>query len=369
MSLKTDKTFKIQPKSFLTHLKPYRPAFQDESMLMDDGNMLKLDSNESTEKPSPLVSQAINEFLAKGYLNRYPDMNATQLRKKLSDYTKRSLEEIQVFNGSDSALDYIARTFVGEEDKVIIASPTYDNFRLFVELLGARVEFVYSKIPFTSDVSGLLSHVDSKTKMIYLCNPNNPTGVLYSKRDVRRILEALERNPLIVDEAYFEYTGLTMSDLLDEYENLIITRSFSKAFGLASLRCGYILSNRVVIEYIETIRNGKDVNTLAQIAASAALDDTEYMENYVKVVQASKTWLAKQLQDRDLEVIITPANYILIRVDFPRELIASLRDQEIYIRDRSNIPQMQNIVRITVGNLELCEKFLRALDKHLFPGS
>lgn len=368
MSPPAQKTFSVKPRSSLIRLRPYRPAFQDKSIFQDDGHLLKLDSNESTIKPSPLVTQAIKDFLDWGYLNHYPDLNATQLRKKLSAYTKRSPEEIQVFSGSDAALDYIARTFVEKQDKVIIVSPTYDNFRLFVEILGARVEFIYPKIPFMADPEGLLSHIDTETKMIYLCNPNNPTGVLYSQKDVRRILEALGRNPLIVDEAYYEYAGLTMSDLLDEYENLIITRSFSKAFGLASLRCGYILSNRMVIEYIDGIRNGKDVNTLAQIGASAALDDLDYTENYVKVVQASKVWLARQLQNRGFEVILTPANYILVKVDSPRDLIASMLDQKIYIRDRSDIPQMENIVRITVGNKDQCQKLLNALDRHFFPG-
>ncbi|MFC2164543.1 histidinol-phosphate transaminase [Acidobacteriota bacterium] len=353
---------KIQAKNAIRNLKEYTPAPQNNVLSSTNDNYIKLDSNETTMKPSPLVFQRIQEFLTNGHLNWYPDANATHLRTKIAAYTNRSLAEIQVFNGSDSALDHICRTFVDKDDEVLIASPTYDNFRIFVQSLGANVEFVFAKNPFESNAPKLIERISQKTKLIYICNPDNPTGRVTNEREVVEILEELKSGILVIDEAYYEFSKITMAKLLSNFENLIITRSFSKAFGLAALRCGYILSSESTLAPINKIRNAKEVNSVAQIAAAAALDDIDYMEKYVEDVNTSREWLIEKFRSLGVTTFSSSANFILIEVKNPALFVSELKKHRILLRDRSQIPQLEHFVRITVGNLDQSKKLGRAIE-------
>lgn len=354
----------IQAKDAIRNLKEYIPAPQNNVLFSKNEDYLKLDSNETTIKPSPLVFQRIQEFLSNGHLNWYPDANATHLRQRIAAYSKRALAEIQVFNGSDSALDYICRTFVDKDDEVLIASPTYDNFRIFAQSLGAKVEFVFAKSPFDSNARELIERISQKTRLIYMCNPDNPTGRTYVEEEILGILEKLKNGVLIIDEAYYEFSKITMAKLLSKFENLIITRSFSKAFGLAALRCGYILASESLLSSINKIRNTKEVNSVAQIAAAAALEDVDYMEKYVEEVNTSKEWLSEKFRSLGVTVFASPANFILIRVKNPPIFISELKKNRILLRDRSQIPQLEHFVRITVGNLDRSKKLVRTLEEN-----
>jgi histidinol-phosphate aminotransferase len=354
----------MQANIAIRELKEYVPAPQNNVLFSKNDNYLKLDSNETTIKPSPLVFQRIQEFLFNGHLNWYPDANATQLREKIASYTHRSLAEVQVFNGSDSALDYICRTYVDKDDEVLVSSPTYDNFRIFAQSLGAQVEFVFADSPFDSNARKLIDRISQKTKLIYICNPDNPTGRVYREKDIIAVLEKLEKGILIIDEAYYEFSKITMAGLLSHFENLIITRSFSKAFGLAALRCGYILASESCLSPINKIRNTKDVNSVAQIAAAAALDDIDYMEKYVAEVNTSKEWLIEKLSSLGITVFASSANFVLIKVKSPTVFVSELKKDRILLRDRSQIPQLEQFVRITVGNLDRSKKFVSALEKN-----
>jgi len=354
----------IQAKIAISELKEYIPAPQNNVLFSKNDNYLKLDSNETTIKPSPLVFQRIQEFLFNGHLNWYPDANATQLREKIVSYTHRSLAEVQVFNGSDSALDYICRTYVDKDDEVLVSSPTYDNFRIFAQSLGAQVEFVFADSPFDSNARKLIDKISQKTKLIYICNPDNPTGRVYREKEIISVLEKLEQGILIIDEAYYEFSKITMAGLLSNFENLIITRSFSKAFGLAALRCGYILASESCLSPINKIRNTKDVNSVAQIAAAAALDDIDYMEKYVAEVNTSKEWLIEKLSSLGITVFASSVNFVLIKVKSPTVFVSELKKDRILLRDRSQIPQLEHFVRITVGNLDQSKKFVSAIEKN-----
>jgi histidinol-phosphate aminotransferase len=355
---------KIQAKDAIRRLKEYIPAPQNSVLFSKNEDYLKLDSNETTGKPSPLVFQRIQEFLLTGHVNWYPDANATHLREKIAAYTHRSLAEIQVFNGSDSALDYICRTFVDKDDEVLIASPTYDNFRIFAQSLGARVEFVFAQSPFDSISQNLIEKISRITKLVYICNPDNPTGRTCNEEDIIRILEELNNGILIIDEAYYEFSKITMANLLSRFENLIITRSFSKAFGLAALRCGYILAREALLSPINKIRNTKEVNSVAQIAAAAALDDIDYMEKYVEDVNASKEWLIEKLRSLGFTIFTSSANFILIKVKNPTEFVSELKKHCVLLRDRSQLPQLEHFVRVTVGSLDQSKKLVKALEKN-----
>ena len=338
-------------------------------------DILKLDANETTIPPSPLVEARLRAFLACGALSWYPDPDATAVRRRLADYASRPIAQVLAFNGSDAALDCAVRALTAPGDRVCICSPCYDRFRSFAATYGAAVELIYSPDPFSPHVSTLLDAIDDRTRLVYVSNPNNPTGRLYTADDLERLLQRLsacpERAPegasrrgvLLVDEAYYEFSGRTVAPLLDRYDNLLIARSLSKAFGLAGLRCGYTLSSDALAARLRRIWNGREMNELAQVGTIAALDDFAYASRYVAEVCEAREWLAGELRARGYDARSTPGNFILVRVADPAGLLARLRQARVYIRDRSDLPQLAGIVRVTAGTRPQCERFLEAFSK------
>ena len=254
------------------------------------------------------------------------------------------------------------RAFVAPGQHVVISAPCYDQFRVFAEAAGARIEQFYGADPFTSDARGLAARITSETRLVYLCNPNNPTGRVHSHADLRRLLGALGQGLLLVDEAYYEFWGRTAVPLLDSSPRLVVVRSFSKAFGLAGVRCGYLLASADVIRAVNRLRNGKDVNALAQVAALAALDDLPYMRESVAEMRRNRAWLVSQLGARGWRVVTTPANFILIESDAPGRLVARLKARGVYVRDRSYLKQLERYVRVSVGTGDECRRLVASLD-------
>jgi histidinol-phosphate aminotransferase len=358
----------VVPRPAVERLRGYRGVSPEARFLDKTDGRLKLDWNESGVPPSPLVFDRLSAFLATKRLNWYADPSTSRLRRRLAAYAGRPVSQVQVFNGSDAALDCVARTFVGAGDHVVISAPCYDNFRVFATGLDANVEQVLGPSPFAVNSRGLISRIRPDTRLVYLCNPNNPTGCLYSPGRVEAILRAITGGILLVDEAYFEFAGSTVAGLLDRHDHLVIARSFSKAFGLAGLRCGYILGSERIIRYASRIRNGKDVSGLAQVAALAALDDIPYMKAYVDEVRRSRTWLVRALRGRGIDVVPSPANFVMLGVDAPGAFVEALRTQGIYVRDRSYLPQLGRYVRATVGTREQSSRLVAAIDALIAEG-
>lgn len=362
---------KIPPTKFVENLKPYHGvshkvweySYNKDIDVLDD--VLKLDWNEATRFEGFIVKKILKYFLShKIRLNWYPDVNNKILLKKISEYVKVPEENIQYFSGSDAALEYIARVFISEGDKVVMLSPTYDNFRVYVESCGAFVEYIFNKSPFDKDIANLICGIEKvKPKMVYIVNPNNPTGVLYSPEEIEILLKKFEKALFIIDEAYYEFCGVSCVSLVKEYENIVITRSFTKAFGLGAFRLGYIVAPKYIISLINKIRVGKNVNTFAQVAGIIALEHIEYMKKYVEEVTKSKELLVKELKKLKIEVVSTPANFILVKVSNPKRFVKLLEKNNIFVRDRSSYPQLDGYVRITVGDLETTKKFLEKIKK------
>src|SRR5262245_50047843 len=232
--------------------------------LADALDILKLDANETTIPPSPLVAERLHACIETGAAAFYPDPEAAEVRQRLADYASRPISQVLAFNGSDATLDCAVRALASPGDRVAICSPCYDRFRLFASVYGAVPDLIYSADPFTADMTSLLDAVDNRTRLVYVSNPNNPTGRMYSSDDLEQLLQRLSSGVLLVDEAYYEFSGRTIAPLLDRYDNLLITRSLSKAFGLAGLRCGYTLSSDAIAERLRTIWNGREMNVMAQ---------------------------------------------------------------------------------------------------------
>ncbi len=362
---------KIKPTLFIQKLKPYKTVshkvweytYGKKTDIVE--SILKLDWNEASKIENELLKDLLKFFVHHNIkLNWYPDTDNAILIKEIANYVDLPVENIQYFGGSDAALEYICRTFVTTKDRVVVLGPTYDNFRVYAESCGGKIIIYLNKDPFTKDINRLNKFINLKNpKVVYIVNPNNPTGIIYEVDEIEFMLKKFSKTLFIIDEAYYEFCGITCSKLVKKYDNIIITRSFTKAFALGGFRLGYILAPSYIIEAINKIRVGKNINIFAQVAGILALRNKKYMEEYVEEVKKSKEILTAELKNIGFNVVNTYANFILIKVKDPQQFTKLLEKNLIFVRDRSSDPQLNGYVRITVGDLETTREFLRRFKK------
>ena len=345
-------------------LEPYHAVSSLEHIQERPGQIPhKLDWNASTVPPSPKVHTAIAEHLASPHnLNWYPVLNSANLVERLAVHHRVAPERFLVTNGSDDALATLCNTYLDEGDSVLVASPTYQHFLVFARGRGAEIVDHYAADPFASDVEGLRRRLARlRPRLLYLVNPNNPTGVIYTPDEVATLLAASPETLVVVDEAYSEFSGISATCLLDTYSNLVITRTFSKAYGLAGLRVGYLMGHPTVVSDLRRLSNPKSVNALAQVGAIAALEDQEYLRWYLAEVDAAKRLMATWLSARKLHFRLTPANYLMVRFDQAPWVVHLLQEAGVYVRDRSHMTQLSGYVRFSVGTVEQTEEVLARL--------
>lgn len=324
----------------------------------------KLDWNEATVPPSPRVIEAISAFLGNTHhLNWYPVLNSTNLIERLAAFYGVPGEKLLITNGSDDALNTICTTYLNPGDPVLVASPTYQHFLVFAQSRGARIAHHYGPDPFAKDVEGLAAALRRlQPRIFYLVNPNNPTGVIYDADEIATLLDAAPNTLVIVDEAYSEFAGQSAIQLLQTYSNLVVTRTFSKAYGMAGLRIGYAFAHEDVIRDMQRVFNPKSVNVLAQIGAMAALADQDYLTDYVAEVTASKALMRRWFEARGFTFRSTPANFVMVRFERAPWVVRLLREEGVYVRDRSHLPQLAGYVRFSVGTVEQTHDVLARLE-------
>lgn len=324
----------------------------------------KLDWNEATVPPSPRVIEAISAFLGNTHhLNWYPVLNSTNLIERLAAFHQVPGEKLLITNGSDDALNTVCTTYINPGDPVLVASPTYQHFLVFAQSRGARIAHHYGPDPFAKDLDGLIAALGRlQPRIFYLVNPNNPTGVIYTPEEIARLLDAAPNTLVIVDEAYSEFAGQSAIQLLHRYSNLVVTRTFSKAYGMAGLRIGYAFAHEDVITDMQRVFNPKSVNVLAQIGAMAALADQAYLTGYVAEVTASKALMQAWFEARGFTFRSTPANYVMVRFERAPWVVRLLREEGVYVRDRSHLPQLSGYVRFSVGTVEQTHDVLARLE-------
>ena len=349
-------------------LEPYQAVSSRESI---DGRPdqlpHKLDWNEATVPPSPLVTEAIVGFLgASHHLNWYPVLNSTNLIERLAVFHEMPEACFLVTNGSDEALDTVCKTYLDHGDSVLVPSPTYTHFLVFAQAAGGHVAHHYSDDPFVADIGGIGRAIQRmRPRLVYLVSPNNPTGVIYGPDEVATLLGRAPETLFVVDEAYSEFSGVTCRQLVETYPNLVVTRTFSKAYGLAALRIGYAMASPAVISDLRRVANPKSVNAIGQIAAIAALGDQAHLSWFCDSVAMSKAMMAEWFAARGLECRLTPANYVMARFDRAPWVVRSLAEEGVYVRDRSSMPQLNGFVRFSVGTPAQTEDVLERLGRVL----
>jgi histidinol-phosphate aminotransferase len=346
---------------YIKALKPYPLTSHKAWELQGKEVILKLDWNEATIPPSPKVRENISIFLENGNMHWYPDVNNILLLEELSSYNNLPVENIQYFASSDSLHEYIVRAFIEPEDRIVIVAPTYDNFRAVVESNGALTEFYDLDENFQLDFDNFESYlILHHPKIVYICNPNNPTGTIYKKTAIEKLITKFENIMFIIDEAYFEFTNITCKDLVLDHENLLVSRTFSKAFALASFRVGYTMSSQHNIKLLSKIRNPKSISTFSQIAAISVLQDISYMQNFALEVNESKIFFDNELKKLGYAVSGDVGNFSILKFDYTIKkcFINFLEEKNIFVRDYGHVKGMENYLRITIGTKEQMKKVL-----------
>lgn len=321
-------------------------------------NIIKLDANENPYGCSPRVLQTLAGY---PYLNIYPDAEQTELRGLLSGYTGVGAEHIVAGNGSDQLIDLILRLFIEPGDEVINCVPSFEMFRFSTELCdGSLVEVPRDK-NFAVDVKTVKAAAGKKTKLIFLANPNNPTGTITPRPDIVEVLDT--GLPVVVDEAYYEFSGETVVPLMGRYDNLMVLRTFSKWAGLAGLRIGYGLFPSGIAGYLLRIKPPYNVNAAALVAVRESLADMEYLMGRVKAITAERERLLGELKKLEwLKPFPSKTNFILCSVAGGRagELQQRLQQKGILVR-YFDTPLLKDCIRISVGRPEHSDVLLKAL--------
>lgn len=358
------------PNKYLRNISPYKlashaiwsvPAEERETML-------KLDWNEATIAPSPLVKQRIQALLEQpDFFHLYPVTHNERLLELLADYVGVPMENVQYFASSDALHEYICKVFIGVGDPVMILAPSYDNFRLTCQANGADVFFSEYKPDFTFDPETFEQDIrDKEPAVVYICNPNNPTGNRHSVEYIEQLLREFSDTLFLVDEAYYEFSGITAKDLVLRYDNILISRTMSKAFALANFRVGYLIASAENVRFVNRIRNPKNISTIAQEAAIAALEDKAYMLSYVSQVLEGKEYMVQALQAFPaIQVNNGFGNFLLLK--FPSRveklaLIDFLAERKIYVRDTMQSPIVHDCFRITCGTKQQMEQVVKAIE-------
>lgn len=316
--------------------------------------VLKLDWNEATVPPSPLVTEKIKELLQEDVFNYYPATYNEKLLTELANYSMLPVENIQYFASSDSLHEYIAQMFINDRDKVIIVWPSYDNFRVTAEINGASIDYFRFSDDFNFDINGFIDKVKQVNPvLVYICNPNNPTGYLHSKDSIELFLKSFPDTMFLIDEAYGEFAGYSCKDLVLKYENIIISKTMSKAFALANFRFGYMISSEQNIKNINTIRNAKNISSVSQTAVLAALQDIDYVRKYVCEVNKAKYEFVEEISGLALfKTYNGYGNFVMLKFDSNEvkiRVIDLLERHNIYVRNLEQDESVKKCIRITIG--------------------
>jgi histidinol-phosphate aminotransferase len=322
---------------------------------------LRLDFNENTVGASPSVLFYLRETLTEGSLAVYPEYEET--KEALSHFFMVPEEEFLLTNGTDEAIQVLVNTYVDPGSDVIIPRPSYAMYRFYCEVAGAAIrDLDYRPDTLEFPLEELLDAIRPDTRLILISNPNNPTGTGLTVDAIEKILEKADGSAVLIDEAYCEFSGVTVLGLLPRYPNLFVSRTFSKAYGMAAMRIGCLFSQPQNTELLRKAQSPYSVNMIAAMAARVAVEDGEYVGQYVREVLAARDLVYRNLQDMGIRYFESQANFVLFHAgDRAIEIRDKLRAAGVLVRDRSY--EIPGAVRVTVGTRKQAERFFAELRK------
>jgi histidinol-phosphate aminotransferase len=334
-----------------------------------DKKIVKMDFNENLVTSNEYIQKILIEAIKNVDLRIYPSPRGSKAIETIYRFLDFDQSEISVANGADELLDLIMKTFVRRGKKVLTVEPTFPMYTFFTELYGGTKNSAYLDSNFSLNVDKILNKVDKATSLIFLCSPNNPTGNQFLKEDIEILLKEFD-GILVVDEAYADFAPYSTMNLVKEYNNLIVLRSFSKAFGLAGLRLGYLVSNKVIVDYIQKVTSPFNLNSLTQEIITIALRNWDYFKKQINVIIEERNWLVQQLKNIDgITTYPSDANFVLFRVteqNLTSQVVQKrLEKERVMVKDRGFLPLLQNCIRVTVGTRKMNKSFLFELRKIL----
>ena len=355
----------MKPKAGIETIHPYQGGKPIEEVQRELGitDIIKLASNENPLGPSPLAMEAIQH--AAGQVNLYPDGNAYYLKIALANHWNISPENLILGNGSNEVLQIIGETYISPDDEVVYSESAFIVYMLVAKIFGAK-SVVTPMRDHDQDLDAMGAAITDKTKAVFIANPNNPTGTIVAKDQTERFMERVPEDILVVfDEAYYEYVNrldyLQTLPYIHDGRNVIITRTFSKIYGLAGLRIGYGIAKPEIIETMNRVRQPFNCNSVAQAAACAALNDVEHVQRSQEINASGKTYLYEALDKMGLGYVETEGNFILVHLGKSgQETADALLQKGIIVRPVAGYG-FPNSVRVTIGLPEETERFVNAL--------
>lgn len=359
---------KLVCKSVL-NIKAYIPGKPIEETKRQLGlkEVIKLASNENPFGPSPKAVAAMQKCLSG--VNRYPDAQGFYLKKRLAKYFKLKTDNFVLGNGSDELIDVLIKTFVEPDENIVTSQTTFLEYEIIASVNNRKVK----KAPlrdFKYDLETMLKLVDKKTKLIFIANPNNPTGTYVNKNEVEKFLNALPKQVIVVfDEAYDSFIDVldypNSLSYLDKKKNVVILKTFSKAYGLAGLRLGYAIADSKFVAYLERVRQPFNVNLLAQVAGLAAIDDQDFLKKTRRLTLEGKKFIYQELSKNDVAFVPSVANFILIDVGKDGQgVFKAMLKLGVIVRDMKQYG-LNNFIRLSIGTLKENQKAVLALKKIL----
>ncbi|MBF0215618.1 MAG: histidinol-phosphate transaminase [Candidatus Omnitrophica bacterium] len=357
-------------KKSLDEINPYIPGKPIEEVKRELGlsDVVKLASNESPLPPSPKVIEAIKREAAN--VNRYPDGGGFYLKKAISGKLGLPAANIVLGNGSDEVLTTLLRTFIEPGDEIVIAKPTFLMYKISAAIEGAVVREV-PMIDFKYDIDGMLKALGPRTKALIIANPDNPTGTYVNIGQLERIIEELSPDILLVlDEAYYEMArGGDYPESVDYFKkgmnNLVIARTFSKVYALAGLRAGYAIMDKDIAALYDKVRDPFNVNSIAQAAAIAALEDEAYMNKVLDIIRKGKERFYSFFENMGVEFINSRTNFVLVKIGADSSPFSkALLKKGVIVRDMSAWG-LDGYIRVNAGTESENDKFCQAFEEAL----
>jgi histidinol-phosphate aminotransferase len=353
--------------SYILDIKPYVPGrpIEEVKRELKLKSVIKLASNENPYAPSPKVIAAMTK--AARDVNRYPDGGCFVLRRALAKHLRVDENQLIFGNGSDEIIVLAVKAFVGKGDEVIIAKPSFLIYEIASKIAGAKIIQVPLKSDFRYDLEAMKAKLTPRTKIVFIGNPDNPSGTFITLKQAEDLMKAASKDTLVFfDEAYFEYVNAKdypdSLKLMKKYPNLMTTRTFSKMYGLAGLRVGYGVASPTIIDILNRLREPFNINSIAQVAAVAALADQPYYRGIAKNVEIQRQYIYRSLTTLGLRFEESYTNFILIQVSNAARTAQALLKKGVIIRDMTGWG-LSDYIRVSIGTAQENKRLIKCLEE------
>lgn len=361
--------FKKLVSEELLHLAPYKPGKPMKEVQRESGveNVIKLASNENPIGPSPKAIEALKDFLPE--LSRYPLGDSYYLRKAISEKYNVDMDEILCGAGSDEIIQLLYIAFLQKGKNAVSPAPSFSEYYILAKSLGADCKWVDTNADLSVNFDNVLKAIDENTRFVFFANPNNPTGLAFGEAELVSFLDKVPENVIVaMDEAYIEFAERSdmpnSIKLMKKYKNLIVMRTFSKAYGLASLRCGFLIADKECIDVIQRVRPPFNVSMPAQIMAEAALKDDDHIKFVVAENKKGKEYIYSELEKIGIEYVATEANFMLVKTFNGQKVFEDMLKEGVIVRFLGD-KELKDYIRVSVGTMAENETFIKALKKVL----